>query len=1053
LRPPLPNGRLTMAGPSISMARSRITSLIAVACAVFGGAAMVTATAVLGETGLSSHLEPDRLAEAEILVVAPQRQVVVEDVDIPFPERQTLPADLVAEIEAVSGVAAAAADVTFTARFDGATGGEAAESDALVGAQIEGHSWDTAALFDTETGAPGTGEVVFDTETAAEAGLAVGDHVALTSATGTAEYTVSAIADTAGQGFYTDATTAAALAGHQAGQADLIAIDLDDAAANAIAAADLNPDSAHAAEHGAITTADAIGAAAADQSVDAAIEAATVGPPGNLAASATTADAVVDPTAAVTGPATTESVFAAIAVDRTADATATGAFTFGPPANAAHSTPTADTTDPGSTKAETAAIAADPNAADELAVNTSATRAAADHAVDATTITGATATEAAADQAAESTTAAEYTAVTTADATETTATAPDPAIHATAGSTVSEDTIEAVADDLRSALSGTGFEVVTGDALGDAEALAGTSARSELVQLSMALAATIVLLVGFITAGAIGVSVAGQRRDLALLRAVGATPRQVRRLVAAQASIVAAIGLVPGIAVGYLLAERFTGFLAGSAAMPQDLPVAYTPISGLIAAALLLATVQIAARAASLRTSRLPATAAVAESRIEPREPGRIRTGIGLLVLAMAIAQALTPLVVPGEAAFASAATATLTAVIGLALAGPALVRTVLRLRARKSGADPDAPAWLAASNGHAYARRTAGAVAVLALAVGLTVTQVSAQSTFTQTAAAETADGARADATVIGPISTEDLAALNGANGVEAAVGVIQTTVLRTYDLAGDVEAEPLPALAFSPGIDQVADLDLEDGDLADLTGDTVALDSATARIWGAGVGDQVTLILADGTRVDAEVAATYGRGFGFGSIVLAADLVTGHAGARFYDAALTTGDAAAVTDWAAGVPGLTVETGATVPYTATGMTPDQWLNVMVTLVLCGYVMLGAANGLVAATARRRGEFASLRAAGATPRQVRAMIRRETLFLCTLAIGAGLAVSVLPMTLLSLVFLGEPWPQGPLWVIPAVVALTALVAGTAIAIPTRKALKVPLTKLVAAAE
>jgi putative ABC transport system permease protein len=984
LRPPLPNGRLTMAGPSISMARSRITSLIAVACAVFGGAAMVTATAVLGETGLSSHLEPDRLAEAEILVVAPQRQVVVEDVDIPFPERQTLPADLVAQIEAVPGVAAAAADVTFTARFDGATGGEAAESGALVGAQIEGHSWDTAALFDTETGAPGTGEVVFDTETAAEAGLAVGDHVALTSATGTAEYTVSAIADTAGQGFYTDATTAAVLAGHQAGQADLIAIDLDDAAANAIAAADLNPDSAHAAEHGAITTAGAIGAAAADQSVAAAIEAAT----------------------------------------------------FGPPANAAHSTPTADTTDPGSTKAETAAIAADPNAADDLAVNTSATRAvAADHAVDATTITGANATEAAADQAAESTTAA------------------DPAIHAAAGSTVSEDTIEAVADDLRSALSGTGFEVVTGDARGDAEALAGTSARSELVQLSMALAATIVLLVGFITAGAIGVSVAGQRRDLALLRAVGATPRQVRRLVAAQASIVAAIGLVPGIAVGYLLAERFTGFLAGSAAMPQDLPVAYTPISGLIAAALLLATVQIAARAASLRTSRLPATAAVAESRIEPREPGRIRTGIGLLVLAMAITQALMPLVVPGEAAFASAATATLTAVIGLALAGPALVRTVLRLRARKSGADPDAPAWLAASNGHAYARRTAGAVAVLALAVGLTVTQVSAQSTFTQTAAAETADGARADATVTGPISTEDLAALNGANGVEAAVGVIQTTVLRTYDLAGDVEAEPLPALAFSPGIDQVADLDLEDGDLADLTGDTVALDSATARIWGAGVGDQVTLILADGTRVDAEVAATYGRGFGFGSIVLAADLVTGHAGARFYDAALTTGDAAAVTDWAAGVPGLTVETGATVPYTATGMTPDQWLNVMVTLVLCGYVMLGAANGLVAATARRRGEFASLRAAGATPRQVRAMIRRETLFLCTLAIGAGLAVSVLPMTLLSLVFLGEPWPQGPLWVIPAVVALTALVAGTAIAIPTRKALKVPLTKLVAAAE
>ncbi|WP_205328523.1 ABC transporter permease [Glycomyces sp. YM15] len=812
------------------MARNRITSLIAVACAVFGGAAMVTATAVVGETGLGSHLAPERLAEAEILVSAPQRHPVVEDPDIPFPERQTLPADLAADIAAVPGVAGAAADFTFTARLDG---GNAA------GTVIEGHSWDTAALFDASTPAPGTGEIVLDAETAEAAGLGPGDGITLTTANGTAEYTASAVADLPGQGLYTDAATARALAGHGEGQADLIAVD----------------------------------------------------------------------------------------------------------------------------------VAAD---------------------------------------------------------------------------------TETVAADLRTALSGTGFEVVTGEARGDAETLAGGTARSELLELAIALASTIVLLVGFITGGAISVSVAGQRRDLALLRAVGATPRQVRRLVAAQATIVAAFGLVPGIAVGYLLAERFTAFLAESGTMPEGLPVAMTPISGLIAAALLLATVQIAARAASMRASRVPATAAVAESRIEPREPGRVRTGIGLLVFAMALTQSLMPLFVPGEAAFASAATSTLTAVVGLALAGPAIVRVALRFTKRRS---ETAVSWLAANNSRAYARRTAGAAGVLALAVGLTITQVSAQSTFSETAAAEIADGARADATVTGPISADDLAALDRESGVEAAVGVIETTVLRTYDLAGDEAADPIPAFAFSPGIEQVADLDPRDGDLADLTGDAVALDAATARVWGADVGDTIGLILADGTRVDAEVAATYGRGFGFGTVVLAADLVTGHAGPRFYDAALATGDEAAVAAWAAAAPGLAVEAGATVPYTATGMTPDQWLNVMVTLVLCGYVMLGAANSLVAATARRRGEFAGLRAAGATPRQVRAMMRRETRFLCALAIGAGLAVSVLPMTLLSLVFLGEPWPQGPLWVVPAVAALTALVASAAIAIPTRKALKLPLTTLVAAAE
>lgn len=858
--PALPRVRLTMAGPSISMARNRIASLIAVAFAVFGGAAMVTATAVVGETGVSSHLAPDRLADAEILITAPQRHVVVEDPDIPFPERQTLPADLVADIAAVPGVAGAGADLTFTARLErvaaggGAADGtaDAAESGTADGtaesvagegdpsATVEGHSWDTAALFDTATAAPGTGEVVLDTETADAAGFGVGDSIAVTTANGTAEYTVSAVADLPGQGFYTDPETAHALAGHEAGQADLIAVDV----------------------------------------------------------------------------------------------------------------------------------------------------------------------------------------------------------------AASEEQIEAVAADLRTALSGTGFEVVTGDARGDVETLAGGTARSELIELSTALAATVVLLVGFITAGAISVAVAGQRRDLALLRAVGATPRQVRRLVAAQATLVAVLGLVPGIGVGYLLAGRFTAFLSGAGTMPEGLPVAYTPISGLLAAAVLLATVQIAARAASMRVSRLPATSAVAESRVEPNGRGLVRTGIGLLVLAMALTQSLMPLFIPGEAAFASAATATLTAVIGLALAGPALVRLALRVTNR--GPDPTATGWLAASNGRAYARRTAGAVAVLALAVGLTVTQVSAQSTFTETAVAEINDGARADATVIGAISAEELAGLDRENGVEVAVGVIETTVLRTYDIAGDEDVEPLPALAFSPGVERVADLDLQGGDLADLHGDTVAVDAALARTWGVGLGDEIGLILADGTRVDAEVAATYGRGFGFGSVILAADLVSGHAGPRFYDAVLATGDAAAVADWAAGIPGLAVTTGAAVPHVPSGMTPDQWLNIMVTVVLCGYVMLGAANSLVAATTRRRGEFAGLRAAGATPRQVRAMMRRETLFLCAFAIGAGLVVSVLPMSLLGLVFLGEPWPQGPVWVIPAVAVLTALVANAAIAIPTRKALKTPLTALTA---
>lgn len=827
MAPSLRSGRLGMAGPSLHMARRRLAGLVAVGLAVAGGAALITVAAVLAETGLTSHLGPERLEAAEILVASTQRHAVPEDIDLPLSERESIDADLIDTVTATPGVEAAAADVTFAARLD----------EPSSDGPVEGHGWDTAALTGAAVDgrAPGPNELVVDTATAEAAGLAVGDNAEVTTPTGSATFHIVGLTDA--PGIHTDAATARTLAGLDEHAADLLAVR----------------------------------------------------------------------------------------------------------------------TEPGAD-------------------------------------------------------------------------------------------VEAVAENLREALPG--LEVTTGDARGDVERLGDATATADLVAMAIAMAGTIVLLVGFITAGALAVNVANQRRDLALLRAVGATPRQVRRLIATQASAAAAVALVPGIAAGQYLAGRFTGFLTDSGMLPVGLPLARTPISVLIVAFLLLLTVQLAARGAAMRVSRLPATDAVAEARVEPKSPGRVRTTIGLVLLLLAGVQSLLPLAIPGETAFVSAATATITAVIGFALAGPVLIGALTRRAARRLDDRTPAPIWLAVKNSRAFARRTAGAVAVLALAVGLTITQVFAQTTYTEVTADEIEDGAIADATATGPVSAADLAELEGRPGVDAAVGVAGTTVMRVIDDAGS--AESYAALAFTPGIATVADLGAAEGDLDDLHGATVALSADAARLWGVGLGDRIDLILADGTEVSPEIAATYERGFGFGSVVLAADLLTGP---RFYDAALVAGDPAAVTDWAASVPGIAVETGATVPQAPSGMTPDQWISLMATLAMTGYVLLGTANSLVAATSRRRGEFASLRAVGATARQVRAMVRREALITAAIAVGAGLAFSVLPMAVLGLGFLGEPWPQGPLWVIPAASGVAVLLAWAATAIPARQALRIPPPRLLASVD
>lgn len=101
---------------------------------------------------------------------------------------------------------------------------------------------------------------------------------------------------------------------------------------------------------------------------------------------------------------------------------------------------------------------------------------------------------------------------------------------------------------------------------------------------------------------------------------------------------------------------------------------------------------------------------------------------------------------------------------------------------------------------------------------------------------------------------------------------------------------------LAVGPGVGRALDLGVTDGDLTHLTGDSVAMDSAAARLAGVDVGDTLPLILSDGTEVEPTVVATYAHGFGFGKIVAASDVLPdGSSGP--YDEVLVAGDHARIT------------------------------------------------------------------------------------------------------------------------------------------------------------
>ncbi len=263
-------------------------------------------------------------------------------------------------------------------------------------------------------------------------------------------------------------------------------------------------------------------------------------------------------------------------------------------------------------------------------------------------------------------------------------------------------------------------------------------------------------------------------------------------------------------------------------------------------------------------------------------------------------------------------------------------------------------------------------------------------------------------------------------------------------YRESGKTKIDSTPALVLGPDADAILDLDVREGSLSELSGATVAV-STSGIGSGKEVGEHIDLILGDGANVRARVVAVYRRGLGFGDVVLSRDLVRGHTTTALDSSILVRLDheraerelTAIATLW----PGVEIHDADVGPLLG-GTPPQVWVNLGVLAVLLGYVLVAAANKLAATTTGRRDELTLLRMIGATPRQVRAMIRREAGLIAAVALVTGVALSAVPLALLGVGFLGRPWPAGPAWLLPVTAAVITAIAWIAIVVPARRILR-----------
>ncbi|MFH8573592.1 FtsX-like permease family protein [Streptomyces sp. NPDC017993] len=244
-----------------------------------------------------------------------------------------------------------------------------------------------------------------------------------------------------------------------------------------------------------------------------------------------------------------------------------------------------------------------------------------------------------------------------------------------------------------------------------------------------------VLVAFFVVVNTLGFAVRQQHRELALLRTVAATPRQVRRLVRLQVLVMVLLVSPAGCAAGAVGAGRFLDALVTRGMAAPGTTIPRSPVPMLVAVAAALGVGLLSASFAARRISRIAPAAAMTASSVEHGRTGLLRAAGGLIALAGGCLLCRLVATQPPEKAGQAALPAALVLLVAVALLGPLLAGALvvvlgapIRAVARRSG-------WLADGNLRGYTNRLSAAVTPVALLVGLSCTMVFMTSTVEQAA------------------------------------------------------------------------------------------------------------------------------------------------------------------------------------------------------------------------------------------------------------------------------------------------------------------------------
>ncbi|MCP2266198.1 FtsX-like permease family protein [Promicromonospora thailandica] len=593
---------------------------------------------------------------------------------------------------------------------------------------------------------------------------------------------------------------------------------------------------------------------------------------------------------------------------------------------------------------------------------------------------------------------------------------------------------------------------LVGDERGRAELRGATATSVNVVSLAGVFTAFALLVSIFGVASMLGLSIAQRNKELALLRAIGATPRQVRTLIFRETLVLSLVATAAAYLPGQLLGGFVFDLLAEQGIATAGVAFHQGWIPSVAATVVAVLAALGGALGAGRRAARTKPSQALSEASLDGRLISGWRFLAGLLFVAAGVALTIvTVTALSGPLAPATAAPAVIVLTIGLAMLAPVLAKVMIVAIQWPVRALGGLTGDLAVLNARGRTSRLAAVLGPVILLTGVSTGMLYLQTTNDAADKEAYAAGIVADAVVtaeggVDPRLVEEIGRLPGVAGASAyvsSVGFVESP----DDVSPMGEGWNLQGVT-AQGAAATTPVDVTAGALTDLQGATVAIEEGHAGRLGVDVGDTITLRMGDSSLLDVRVAALFSAAEDYDTLLLPAQTLADHTTAGVPTRALVTAQdgtdpeqlVATLTGLAATRDGLTVADREILfdEYEEQKKTASYAIYIMV-LMLVGYSAITTINTLVSSTSARQREFGLQRLVGSTRRQVLQMVGVEAAIVAVTGVVLGTVAALGILVPLSVDRLGSLIPAGPPLAYVAIVGLVALLTLGATLLPARR--------------